>query len=67
MPTVPEDFLRRALFRSCSDAQHERDAETTARTIRDWAAVLDHLYPAGFDVETPRWVRGAFSERQGWL
>lgn len=67
MPDVPEQQLRGALRRSCSDDRHERDAEATARIIRTWAATLDHLHPRGYEPDTPPWVRSGFGDRMGWL
>ena len=67
MPNLPSKHLQGALMRSCSDHANERAAETVARIVRAWTSVLDHLYPAGYDPDTPPGVRGGLSERQGWL
>ncbi|RZQ60607.1 CUE domain-containing protein [Amycolatopsis suaedae] len=62
-PDLDPEAVRRALRRSSYDNDQEREAETVATIILEWASVLDRVAPrtSGDPMET------ALADRLGWL
>ncbi|WP_031507927.1 hypothetical protein [Streptomyces megasporus] len=61
------DVVRRALRRTAYDSEQEREAETVATIILEWAAVLDHVAPrASADAAAQR-IGTSLGDRLGWL
>lgn len=67
MPDLSPEMIRRALRRTSYDAEHEREAETVATIIMEWASVLDYVTPHRSDQAAVRRLEAAFNDRQGWL
>jgi hypothetical protein len=62
-PDLAPDAVRRALRRTSYDTEQEREAETVATIILEWASVLDKVSP-----HTPRApMDNALAGRIGWL
>jgi hypothetical protein len=62
-PDLGPDAVRRALRRTSYDTEQEREAETVATIILEWASVLDKVSP-----HTPRApMDNALASRIGWL
>jgi hypothetical protein len=62
-PDLDPDAVRRALRRTSYDTEQEREAETVATIILEWASVLDKVSP-----HTPRApMDSALASRIGWL
>ena len=62
-PDLEPDAVRRALRRTSYDSAHEREAETVATIILEWASVLDRVGPR--TAASP--MENALSGRIGWL
>ncbi|MFI9400604.1 hypothetical protein [Nocardia sp. NPDC052316] len=61
------DQVRTVLRRTCYDTVEEREAETVATIILEWASVLDRIAPRAIsDVATQR-LDSALNDRRGWL
>ncbi|MFJ9179427.1 hypothetical protein [Streptomyces sp. NPDC102360] len=60
------DVLR-LLGRSVYDDEHEREAETVATIILEWASVLDHVVPRTADQAPAQRMSVVLSDRLGWL
>jgi hypothetical protein len=66
-PDLEPDAVRRALRRTSYDTDQEREAETVATIILEWASVLDLVAaPAAADVAAQR-MGVALGDRMGWL
>ncbi|MBN6037150.1 hypothetical protein [Amycolatopsis sp. 195334CR] len=65
-PDLESDAVRRALRRTSYDTEHEREAETVATIILEWASVLDRVAP-GANAPSTRRMEAALSDRLGWL
>jgi hypothetical protein len=66
-PGIPLDPVSGTLLRTCYDTQQEREAETVATIILEWASVLDRLLqPASTDIAVHR-MELALGDRLGWL
>jgi hypothetical protein len=67
-PDLAPDAVRRALRRTSYDSEHEREAETVATIILEWASVLDSVGPppASSDAAAQR-MGTALTDRLGWL
>jgi hypothetical protein len=67
-PDLAPDAVRRALRRTSYDTAHEREAETVATIILEWASVLDSVGPpaASSDAAAQR-MGTALTDRLGWL
>ncbi|WP_405657782.1 hypothetical protein [Streptomyces sp. NBC_00079] len=63
----PETAVRCALGRSLYDTEQEREAETVATIILEWASVLDHVVPGHADDGVAQRMGAALSDRLGWL
>ncbi|QIS21046.1 hypothetical protein [Nocardia terpenica] len=63
------DVVRRALRRTSYDTVEEREAETVATIILEWASVLDRVVSRPLDEEDPlHRMDGALTDhRIGWL
>ncbi|MGP3769766.1 hypothetical protein ACTWJ8_02945 [Streptomyces sp. SDT5-1] len=57
----------RALGRSAYDRADEREAETVATIILEWASVLDHVVTGVPDQTAAQRMDMALSDRLGWL
>ncbi|PJE95756.1 hypothetical protein CUT44_21055 [Streptomyces carminius] len=60
--------VRRALRRTAYDSEQEREAETVATIILEWASVLDHVVPRSpsSDAAADR-IGTSLGDRLGWL
>ena len=67
LPLLPESAIRCALGRSAYDDEQEREAETVATIILEWASVLDHVVPKARDDGAAERMGKALSDRLGWL
>ena len=66
-PDLEPDAVRRALRRTSYDTEREREAETVATIILEWASVLDRVAaPASADATAQR-MGAALGDRMGWL
>lgn len=65
-PDLATDAVRRALRRTSYDSEHEREAETVATIILEWASVLDQVTLGGAAPLNHR-METALSDRLGWL
>jgi len=66
-PGLEPEAVRRALLRTSYDTDHEREAETVATIILEWASVLDRVAPPSSDEGAARRIDAALDERLGWL
>jgi hypothetical protein len=66
-PDLEPDAVRRALRRTSYDTEQEREAETTATIILEWASVLDHVVVSGGSSGPARRMGSALEDRLGWL
>jgi hypothetical protein len=68
-PDLEPDAVRRALRRTSYDTEHEREAETVATIILEWASVLDRVTPrdSGDSRDTNQKMESALGDRLGWL
>ncbi|GAB2848812.1 hypothetical protein [Lentzea nigeriaca] len=60
------DAVRRALRRTSYDTAHEREAETVATIILEWASVLDKVAPRASEGPARR-MASSLADRLGWL
>ena len=65
-PDLEPDAVRRALRRTSYDSDQEREAETVATIILEWASVLDQVAPRASDGPARR-MSSALADRLGWL
>lgn len=67
-PDLAPDAIRRALRRTSYDSEQEREAETVATIILEWASVLDSVGPppASSDAAAQR-MGTALTDRLGWM
>jgi hypothetical protein len=66
-PDLAPEAVRRALRRTSYDTAQEREAETVATIILEWASVLDRVArPPSADVTAQR-MGTALGDRMGWL
>ncbi|MGK5448655.1 hypothetical protein [Streptomyces radiopugnans] len=61
------DAVRRALRRTAYDSVQEREAETVATIILEWASVLDQVVPRSSADATAERIGAALGDRLGWL
>jgi hypothetical protein len=66
-PDLAPDAVRRALRRTSYDNEQEREAETVATIILEWASVLDRVAPPASTGATARRLGTALGDRMGWL
>jgi len=66
-PDLEPDAVRRALRRTSYDTEQEREAETTATIILEWASVLDHVASSRRVSEPVQRMEAALHDRLGWL
>ncbi|MDF2270309.1 hypothetical protein P2Q00_33505 [Streptomyces coacervatus] len=66
-PFLQESTIRWAMGRSVYDDAQEREAETVATIILEWASVLDHVVPKNPDDGAAERMGMALSDRLGWL
>jgi hypothetical protein len=66
-PDLSPDAVRRALRRTSYDTDLEREAETVATIILEWASVLDHVAPRPSADSAAERIGTALSDRLGWL
>jgi hypothetical protein len=66
-PDLEPESVRQALRRTSYDTDHEREAETVATIILEWASVLDRVAPKSSDEDTAQRIEDALGERLGWL
>ncbi|MBF6332432.1 hypothetical protein [Nocardia transvalensis] len=64
---LPPDAVRRALRRTSYDTAQEREAETVATIILEWASVLDRVTPQLVSDESVRRLGSSLDDRLGWL
>jgi hypothetical protein len=66
-PDLEPEAVRRALRRTSYDTEQEREAETVATIILEWASVLDRVaMPVSADATAQR-MGAALGDRIGWL
>jgi hypothetical protein len=66
-PDLAPDAVRRALRRTSYDSEQEREAETVATIILEWASVLDRVTPKASDEAAAQRMESALGDRMGWL
>jgi hypothetical protein len=66
-PDIDPDVLRRVLYRSSYANAHEREAETVATIILQWASVLDPLAPRLPHSWAGQRLQDGLGDRLGWL
>lgn len=66
-PDIDLDIVRRALLRNSYDRAQERDAETVATIILEWASVLDPLAPRLSPSLAAQRLQSSLGDRMGWL
>lgn len=66
-PDLGPEAVRRALRRTSYDDAHEREAETVATIILEWASVLDVVAPRSSADATTHRIGTALGDRVGWL
>ena len=66
-PDLEPDAVRRALRRTSYDTEREREAETVATIILEWASVLDRVAPPASAHATAQRMGAALNGRLGWL
>jgi hypothetical protein len=66
-PDLEPDAVRRALRRTSYDTEQEREAETVATIILEWASVLDRVAPSTSADVTAQQIGTALGDRMGWL
>ncbi|RZS40735.1 uncharacterized protein DUF955 [Herbihabitans rhizosphaerae] len=66
-PDLEPDAVRRALRRTSYDSKQEREAETVATIILEWASVLDSVAPKSSPGEEAEKMGSALNNRLGWL
>lgn len=67
-PDLAPGAVRRALRRTSYDSAQEREAETVATIILEWASVLDSVGPPPSSSDTTAQRMGtALTDRLGWL
>ncbi len=59
--------VRRALRRTSYDSAQEREAETVATIILEWASVLDQVAPRSSAGAAAERIGAALGDRLGWL
>ncbi|SDG08388.1 protein of unknown function [Lentzea fradiae] len=65
-PDLDPEAVRRALRRTSYDTEHEREAETVATIILEWASVLDQVAPRASEGPARR-MASSLADRLGWL
>jgi hypothetical protein len=66
-PDLDPDVVRRALHRTSYDNAQERDAETVATIILQWASVLDPMAYRLSATQAGQRLQGGLGDRMGWL
>jgi hypothetical protein len=66
-PDLEPDAVRRALRRTSYDTEQEREAESTATIILEWASVLDQVVVSGGSSGLAQRMGAALESRLGWL
>jgi hypothetical protein len=66
-PDFDPYVIRRALGRTYYDTEQEREAETVATIILEWASVLDYVVPQSSADTTAQRMSTSLSDRLGWL
>ncbi|WP_158886753.1 hypothetical protein [Amycolatopsis anabasis] len=66
-PDFGPDAVRRALRRTAYDTEQEREAETVATIILEWASVLDRISPRPSGEAPAQRMEAALADRLGWL
>lgn len=66
-PSLDPETVRRALRRTSYDNAQEREAETVATIILEWASVLDPLTPRLPLSQAGRRVHDGLGDRMGWM
>jgi hypothetical protein len=66
-PDLEPESVRRALRRTSYDCDHEREAETVATIILEWASVLDRVALRSSDRAATQRIETALDDRLGWL
>ncbi|WP_216210843.1 hypothetical protein [Amycolatopsis aidingensis] len=66
-PDLAPEAVRSALRRTSYDTEHEREAETVATIILEWASVLDRVAPPSSQEAAAQRMETALGDRLGWL
>jgi hypothetical protein len=66
-PHLSPGVVRRALRRTSYDSTQEREAETVATIVLQWASVLDVIVPRFSVSAAGQHMQGALGDRMGWL
>jgi hypothetical protein len=66
-PDTLRTAIGHALHRTCYDTVREREAETVATIILQWACVLDAIMPAQEQDPATQRLQLALGDRTGWL
>jgi hypothetical protein len=66
-PNVAPEAVRQALRRTSYDSEQERQAETAATIILQWASVLDIIVPRLSASPAEQHMQRALGDRMGWM
>ncbi|MBO0803330.1 MAG: hypothetical protein J2P25_09705 [Nocardiopsaceae bacterium] len=66
-PDVDPEMVRRMTRRTSYETAQEREAETVATIILQWASVLDPLAPRFAATATGRRMHAGLGDRVGWM
>jgi hypothetical protein len=66
-PDLLRTAIGNALHRTCYDTEREREAETVATIILEWACVLEAIMPRAEHDPGVRSLQLALGDRPGWL
>ncbi len=66
-PNALRIAIGHALHRTCYDTEREREAETVATIILEWACVLDAIMPDDEPDRAARSLQCALGDKPGWL
>jgi hypothetical protein len=66
-PDLGSAIVRRAMQRTSYDSADEREAETVATIILEWASVLDPLASRFSPGRAGQRLQGGLGDRMGWL
>lgn len=66
-PHLAPEVVRQALRRTSYDTAQEREAETVATIILEWASVLDAVVPRLSASRAGQSMQDALGDRMGWL
>ncbi|HVK19995.1 MAG TPA: hypothetical protein VM677_01405 [Actinokineospora sp.] len=66
-PDLGPEAVRKAQLRTCYDTASEREAESVATIILEWASVIDRMAPMASSTTATRRMESALGDHLGWL